>query len=64
MKTILVLAAAMGLSVSVAAAECAGHKPVTASVDTETKVASVAKELPPVPASESAATAEETKPAE
>ncbi len=41
MKTILVLAAAMGLSISAASAECVGHKQVNASVDTETKVASV-----------------------
>ena len=47
MKTILVLAAAMGLTVSVAAAECANHKQVNASVDTETKVASVVKQVPP-----------------
>ena len=58
MKTILVLAAAMGLTVSVAAAECVGHKQVNASVDTETKVASVVKQVPPVPAEESAKTEE------
>lgn len=56
MKTILVLAAIMGFSVSMAAAECAGHKPVSASVDTETKVASVVKQVPPA--------ADEAKPAE
>ena len=55
MKTALVLAAALGLSVSAAAAECVGHSKVSASIDTETKVASVIKELPPVPASEPAA---------
>jgi hypothetical protein len=59
MKTILVLAAAMGLSVSVAAAECAAHKQVNASVDTQTKVASVVKQAP---AQEAQSTkAEETK---
>jgi hypothetical protein len=48
MKTMLVFAAAMGFSVSFAAAECAGHaKMTTTSVDTETTVASVAKQLPP-----------------
>ena len=60
MKTILVLAAAMGLTVSVAAAECANHKQVNASVDTETKVASVVKQVPP-PAADAQSTAEETK---
>jgi hypothetical protein len=60
MKTILVLAAAMGLTVSVAAAECVGHKQVNASVDTETKVASVVKQVPP-PAEDAQSTAEETK---
>lgn len=53
MKTMLVLAAALGLSVSAAAAECPGHKQTTTSVDPETKVASVVKELPPVPAGQS-----------
>ena len=52
MKTVLVLAAALGLSVSAAAAECAGHSKVSASIDTETKVASVAKDATAVPASE------------
>jgi hypothetical protein len=61
MKTILVLAAAMGLTVSVAAAECVGHKQVNASVDTETKVASVVKQLPPPAEDAQSATAEETK---
>jgi hypothetical protein len=60
MKTILVVAAAMGLSISTAAAECANHKQVNASVDTETKVASVVKQVPP-PADDAQATAEETK---
>ncbi|RJG46318.1 hypothetical protein [Mesorhizobium sp. DCY119] len=41
MKTILVLAAAIGLTVSAASAECMGHSKVNASIDTETKVASV-----------------------
>ncbi len=60
MKTILVLAAAMGLTVSVAAADCAGHKQVNASVDTGTKVASVAKQAPPAQDVQSTK-AEETK---
>ncbi|RLP23735.1 hypothetical protein D8676_19575 [Mesorhizobium sp. YM1C-6-2] len=54
MKTVLVLAAALGLSISAASADCAAHKQVNASADTGTKVASVAKEMPPVPVSESA----------
>jgi hypothetical protein len=63
MKTILLTAAAMGFSVSFAAAECVGHKQVNASVDTETKVASVAKQVPP-PAEEiqSTASTEQTAP--
>jgi hypothetical protein len=52
MKTVLVLAAAFGLSVSAAAAECAGHSKVSASIDTETKVASVAKDATTAPASQ------------
>jgi hypothetical protein len=60
MKTVLVLAAAMGLSISVASAECVGHKQVNASVDTETKVASVVNQVPPAGDAQSA-TAEETK---
>ena len=60
MKTILVLAAAMGLSISAASAECVGHKQVNASVDTETKVASVVKQVPPAEDAQST-TAEETK---
>lgn len=60
MKTILLTAAAMGLAISAASAECVGHTKVQASVDTETKVASVVKEAPPAPAGESA-TVEETK---
>lgn len=64
MKTVLVLAAAMGLTVSVAAAECMGHnKQVNASVDTETKVASVMKQVPPAEDAQSTtASAEETTP--
>lgn len=42
MKTILLVAAALGLSVSGAAAECVGHTKTTASVDQQTKVASIA----------------------
>ena len=60
MKTILLIAAAMGLSISAASAECVGHKQVNASVDTETKVASVVKQVPPAEDMQSAS-AEETK---
>jgi len=54
MKFVLVTAAALGFSVSMAAAECAGHAKVTTSVDTETTVASVVKQVPPTPADQSA----------
>lgn len=47
MKTVLVLAAALGLSISAASADCAAHKQVNASADTETKVASVVKQATP-----------------
>ncbi|WP_170990092.1 hypothetical protein [Aquamicrobium sp. LC103] len=40
MKTVLVLAAALGLSVSAASAACSGHKNTTASTD-QTTVASI-----------------------
>ena len=43
MKTIMVLAAALGLSVTAAAAECSWHSQASASVDTDTKVASTEK---------------------
>jgi hypothetical protein len=43
MKTVLVAAAALGLTVSAASAECAWHSKVSASVDTQTKTASVAQ---------------------
>ncbi len=49
MKTVLVIAAAMGLSISAASADCAGHSNTSASVDTETTVASVVKQVPPAP---------------
>lgn len=42
MKTLLAIAAALGLSISAASAECPGHSKVQASVDTQTKTASVA----------------------
>ena len=42
MKTVLALAAVLSLSASSAFAMCAGHKDVTASVDEETTVASIA----------------------
>lgn len=54
MKIVLVMAAALGLSVSAAAADCAGHAKVTTSVDSETTVASVVKQVPPAPAEQSA----------
>lgn len=60
MKTILLTATAMGLSISAASTECVGHKQVNAWVDTETKVASVVKQVPPAEDAQSA-TAEETK---
>lgn len=43
MKTFLILTAALGLSTSVAMADCAGHSKVTASVDVdrELKTASI-----------------------
>ena len=47
MRTILVLAAAFGFTVSVASAECMTN---TASVDKEMKTASVAKDQTPIPA--------------
>jgi hypothetical protein len=46
MKTILVLAAAFGLTVSAASADCSGH---TASVD-KTTTASVSQDQTPIPA--------------
>jgi hypothetical protein len=60
MKTVLLTAAAMGLAISAASAECMGHnKQQSASVDTETTVASV-KQLPP-PVDESAKAEEATQ---
>jgi hypothetical protein len=41
MKTFLAFAAAFGLSASAAYADCASHSNVSASVDTQTKTASV-----------------------
>ena len=62
MKTVLLTAAVMGLAISAASAECMGHnKQQTASIDTETTVASVAKQLPPVPVDESAKAEEATQ---
>ncbi len=52
MKTVLLTAAAMGLSISAASADCARHSNISASVDTETTVASVVKQVPPAPAAE------------
>ena len=45
MKTVLVIAAVLGLSASAALAECAGHQKVTAAVDTETTTASISTEM-------------------
>jgi hypothetical protein len=50
MKTALLVAAVLGLSVSGAAAECVGHTNTTASVDKQTKVASVANSNAPTTA--------------
>ncbi len=55
MKSVLALVAATGLSVTAAAAECAGHAKVSASADQQTRVASVNEQLPPQPAGQSAA---------
>lgn len=41
MKTFLVLAAALGFSISAASADCAWHSKESASVDTQAKTASV-----------------------
>jgi hypothetical protein len=41
MKTFLALAAALGLSVSAASADCPAHSKVQATVDMHTKTASV-----------------------
>jgi hypothetical protein len=55
MKIVLVMAAALGFSVSVAAADCAGHaKVTTTAVDQETTVASIVKQTPAAPAEQSA----------
>jgi hypothetical protein len=43
MRTFLTIAAALGLSVSAASADCAYHHKISASVDTQTKTASVEK---------------------
>ena len=43
MKTFLSVVAALGLSITTASAECPGHSKVQASVDTQTKTASVEK---------------------
>jgi hypothetical protein len=61
MKMILVAAAAFGLSISAAAADCAGHSKVSASVDTETTVASVMKQTPATSADTQPVKAEEDK---
>lgn len=58
MKTVLVIAAATGLSISAAAAECMGHKQTTASVDTETTVASVLNQTPTQPVEQTTKTEE------
>ncbi|MER8521958.1 hypothetical protein NKI48_20420 [Mesorhizobium sp. M0644] len=43
MKTFLAIAAALTMSISAAAADCPAHSKVQASVDTQTKTASVEK---------------------
>jgi len=45
MKTVLVIAAVLGLSASAALAECAGHSKVSASVDRELTTASISTEV-------------------
>ncbi|CCV06888.1 conserved exported hypothetical protein [Mesorhizobium metallidurans STM 2683] len=50
MKTTILVAAALGLSVSGAAAECVGHTKTTASVDQQSKVASIANSNTPTTA--------------
>lgn len=57
MKTTILVAAALCLSVSGAAAECPGHTKTTASVDQQTKVASIANSTTPATA-ETATTAD------
>ncbi|MER9272397.1 hypothetical protein [Mesorhizobium sp. M0643] len=43
MKTFLAIAAALTMSISAAAADCPAHSKLQASVDTQTKTASVEK---------------------
>ncbi|MCF3640525.1 hypothetical protein LXM94_11175 [Rhizobium sp. TRM95111] len=43
MKTVLVLASAIGFAASAAYAECSYHSKVNAAVDTETTTASISK---------------------
>ncbi|MER9752852.1 hypothetical protein NKJ46_05280 [Mesorhizobium sp. M0166] len=43
MKTFLAMAAALTMSISAASADCPAHSKVQASVDTQTKTASVDK---------------------
>ena len=43
MKTFLAIVAALGISVSGASADCPAHSKVQASVDTQTRTASVEK---------------------
>ncbi|MBP1882699.1 hypothetical protein [Sinorhizobium mexicanum] len=52
MKTILVFAAALAFSTTVASAECIGHSKTTASVDEEMTTASVTKAEQLTPAEE------------
>ncbi|SMD08719.1 hypothetical protein [Rhizobium sp. RU36D] len=62
MKTVLVIAAAIGLSTSVASAECMGYNKVTASVDVdrEIKTASISK-VPLVPAEQAMLSKKDSK---
>lgn len=64
MKTTLLVAAALCLSVSGAAAECVGHTKTTASVDQQTKVASIANSNTPTTADTPILKKEDAKEAE
>ncbi|MEO9336372.1 hypothetical protein ABFT80_02885 [Mesorhizobium sp. SB112] len=62
MKYVLAIAAALGLSISAASAECNYHSKVSASVDSETKTASIQTDQASVPADAAAQTVKkETK---
>ncbi len=54
MKTVLVIAAVIGLSTSVASAECMGYNKVTASVDVDREIKTASITKAPVAPSEQA----------